>query len=195
METLLLTYWVVILFPLAVLEWPLVTLISGFLVWIGFFNFSLTLLILLIADVLTDIWYYRLGTRVHHVKRAQQYLVTWAFLQRNLSLMSRLRSRRAFVTMFFGKWAYGISLPIIMSAGMCKMGLSRFLIYSIPVSIIQTGWLFLIGFVLWNGYHAIDGYIQYPSIVVTIWLIIIVVVYYYMTKIFANEFDTTKHHS
>ena len=58
---LILQYKYLIVFPLAVLEGPAVSIILGFLVSLNYFHFGAALIILVLADLFGDILYYLIG--------------------------------------------------------------------------------------------------------------------------------------
>ncbi|MDP2670529.1 MAG: hypothetical protein Q8O99_06575 [bacterium] len=103
----------------------------------GKFNIYIILSIITLADVLTDIRYRWIGTKVNSSRRVQRYITKSDLLKNHLSTMKHFWARHTGKTMFLGKQAYGLSVPIIISAGMCHMPLQRFLAYSIPVSFVQ----------------------------------------------------------
>ena len=58
---LLMTYRYLILFPLAAVEGPIVALLVGFLISLGYFQFFPAFGIMILGDLIPDSFYYYLG--------------------------------------------------------------------------------------------------------------------------------------
>jgi len=161
---LLVTYLTLLVAGL--LEGPAVSIFSGYLARLGHLNLLGVLGIFIIADILSDLLYYALGyfSLRHRVIRS--------FFTRKLAdkemLFRDLWHSHFFSMMFFGKLAYGISVPIIMSAGALQMPLRKFLAGSIPVSVFQTSLLVLTGYLMGEAYYHLIPYIQYPLLVMSV---------------------------
>jgi membrane protein DedA with SNARE-associated domain len=52
-------YWLI--FPIVIIEGPIIVVISGFLVYLGFLNAYITYIILVIGDSIGDSMYYAIG--------------------------------------------------------------------------------------------------------------------------------------
>ena len=154
-------YW--ILFPLVVIEGPIVATLAGFLVFLGYLRFWPTLGILLVGDIASDAFYYllgRFGNRHRLVKKyGRQLQPLWDKHPRQL--------------IFFGKLAYGLSVPLIVSAGVAKISPGRFLAYVLPATVLQYGGLLLVSYYLGLSYKLTEKYIFYLGLVVMLVLIIL----------------------
>ena len=126
---------------------------------------------MLLGDVASDLVYYHLGFFANKSKRIQRYIAKKKFLFENLALLEKLWEKHPMKTMFFGKQAYLICGPIIISSGVLKIKLSRFLRYTIPVSAFQVLLLLGIGYYFGNGYVLASQYMQYPAILLAIILV------------------------
>lgn len=58
---LLIQYRYIVIFPIVVIEGPVITMISGFLVSLGYMNFWIAYSILVVGDVTGDVLYYAIG--------------------------------------------------------------------------------------------------------------------------------------
>lgn len=177
MEALLIHYSYFILFPLSFFEWQLSTLISWFLIFNGHFNIWITLPIILFADFCSDTMYYWIGRTQVNTSLMKRYIDKTHFLWKHLEIMDNLWKTHPIKTMILWKNAYMISIAIIASAGILQMPYLRFLSYSIPVSFIQYSILLFIGFHLGKSYELASNYLQYPGIIVVLFIIVLLFCY------------------
>ncbi len=178
METaiLLLTkYGYFILFPLAVIEGPVVSLLVGFLMYLGYFQFFPALAILVLGDIVPDIFYYYIGRFGNGKKLIEKYGT-------HLNLIEKLWQEHGKKTMFFSKIAYGLSTPLLISAGLVKMPLRRFVSYTIPISITLYTVIIIIGYYLGSSYQLAAKYINYAEIIIAIFFVIFIAAYVFSAK-------------
>lgn len=176
-QQLLLQFWYLGLYPLVVIEGPLVTTLAGFLIFSGYFHFFPTFLAVFLWDVTSDIIYYHVGFFAHKSKHVQKYIAKKKFLFNNLALLEDLWGKHPVKTMFFGKQAYLLCGPIVISSGVIRVGLGRFIAYSTPVSAFQALLLISVGYYLGNGYELAGQYMKYPAILIAFFLIILIYFY------------------
>ena len=190
METLLLKYWYIALFPISFLEWQVSTLLCWFLISTWHFNLRIVFPIIRLADVACDNMYYWIGRGSFTSKKLNSIIDKSKFLSWHQVLMKRLWNEHPLKTMILGKNAYLISIVIIASAGKLKMPYLRFLKYSMPVSFIQPSILLFIGYNLWNGYKFAANYIQYPGMLIALIFILIIIFYRNVSKHITKDFET-----
>lgn len=179
---LLTTYKYIILFPLAALEGPMVALVVGFLIYNETLSFLPAYLILLLGDLIPDSIYYFIGYFWGNQKLVQKIITRSNFFSNNLNIIKRLWLEHSKKTMFFGKLAYGLSIPILISAWMVKMPFRKFVIYAIAVSMFQYWIIMLIGYLLWKIFIIASAYINLAYYLVAILLIILIIIYISMQK-------------
>lgn len=189
--TILLTYKYIAIFPLAVIEGPFLAVLLGYLVHAQYVNLYITFLVLLSADILPDIFYYHLGKRGGKKVLESKYFANSKYTAEHLRVIEYLWNRHTKKTMFFAKISYGISLPLIISAGVAKMPLKRFILTSLPIGILQIGVFMFIGYHLGTSYAVAEKYMKYPGILAVILLIILLIGYVFLrkhvTKLFEKE--------
>lgn len=134
------------LVPFAIVEGPLVAAACGVGVALGFLNPFIVLPILLLGDLLPDLVYWlcgRWGTRMGWVRRVATRV---RLLREHLPALEELWRTRLYTTMLTVKLAWGISAPFIVSAGMAKVPLRRFIMASLSVAVPYLGILFCLGY-------------------------------------------------
>lgn len=179
---LLLKYKYLVLFPLAVFEGPLVSLVVGFLLYKGLINFWLAFLILLLGDIIPDTIFYLIGYYGRETKFVQNRVLKTKFFTNHLNVIEKLWLEHGRKTMFLGKLAYGMAIFFLTSAGLVRMPFRKFISYAVPVSIFQYGLIVLIGYLLGNSYVVASGYISSVYYLLGIVVVVCIVVYYLLVK-------------
>jgi membrane protein DedA with SNARE-associated domain len=187
--SLILTYKYLIIFPLAVIEGPFLSIALGYLVHAQYVNAYLTFLVLLAADILPDIFYYHLGKTGGRKVLEGKFFSKSKYTAENIKILEYLWHKHTRKTMFLGKLAYGIATMIIISAGIARLPLRTFVITSLPVGIFQIGILMLVGYHLGSSYVVAEKYIKYPGIAVAILVACVLVGYILLRKRIAAEFE------
>jgi membrane protein DedA with SNARE-associated domain len=170
------------LFPLAVVEGPLVSLVVGFLIHKQILSFWLSFLILLLGDIIPDSIFWCIGYYGRGTKMVKKYVLDNKLFANHLNVIERLWTEHTKKTMFLGKLAYGMALPFLISAGVIKMPFKKFITYAVPVSIFQYGTIVLIGYLLGNSYNAASFYVGSIYRVLAIFVILCIVIYYLIIR-------------
>ncbi len=159
----LLTYRYWVLAPLALIEGPLVALGCGVAGSLGFINPLIAWGILVVGDLIPDLMYYAIGK---HGSEAA-FLTRWKILRNirdNLASLSDLWHRHGLLMMINTKLAYGLSAPLIVSAGIVKLPPSTFVRYSLAVSGPFLALLMAAGYYLTSYYAALKELIENAEI-------------------------------
>lgn len=183
----LMHYKYIILFPLAVIEGPLVSFAAGFLVRTGVLNLWLTYLILLPADLIPDTMFYAIGYYGLNSKLVQNFIGRFSFFHNHFDRVEKLWKNHAWKTILLGKIAYGMALPFLMSAGMVKMPFKKFLWYTFQVTMLQYTIILAIGYASGHFYAMISRYIYVPYYFMGAVVIIFIVSYILVSKLARRE--------
>ncbi len=186
---LILTYKYIIILPMAIIEGPFLAVLMGYLVYASYLNVFLTFFVLLLGDIGPDIFYWRLGRYGNKKILESKYFSSSGKIATHLDTLENMWHKHTKKTMFFGKIAYGISVPIIISAGIAKLPLKRFVLVSLPVGMSQIALLMLLGYHLGTSYEVASKYVTYPGIIVAILIAIGIVIYIFFAKHFAKLFN------
>lgn len=180
------------LIPLGFIEGPIVSTFSGYLARLGYLNLLMVIIIFVFVDILSDSFYYFLGRLSAKNKLIQ------AFFNKKLSgkklVFVNLWETHFFLMMFFGKIAYGISIPIIMSAGALNISAKKFFTLSIPISVLQTSTFVILGYMLGEVYYLAIDYVKYPIFFISLVLSITFILIFYIktqTKNILTEKENT----
>lgn len=180
--SLILQYRYLVLFPLAAFEGPVISLIVGFLVSVGQFDFLPAYAVLLLGDIIPDTFYYYIGRLGDKKNLVRKYASKKGIISQNIPLLKKLWHDHGKKTMFLGKLAYGLSTPFLISAGLVKMPYKKFISYAVPVSFFQYFVLLTAGYYLGSSYQAAEKYFKIGGYVFAGLLIVFVIAYVIFIK-------------
>lgn len=169
---LLLTYkyWIVI--PLSIIEGPILSVICGFLVTMGIFNFFLIYVIMAIGDIIGDAFIYWLG---YAGKKYLKYFKVSDEKLEQAKLYFKDNHRKALIT---SKLVHGIGLAGIVAAGALQIPYKKFFKTCAIISFLQSFVLVLIGVFFGHAYVAIEKYLSdYAAIISIAFLIFLLFLY------------------
>lgn len=159
-------YRYILVFISAAIEGPLVAIFVGFLISLGQLSLLPTYIILLFGDIIPDTFYYYVGLLGNRWSVAERYGKYLNISDAHLKTLSHLMHNHGGKTMALGKLAYGLSTPILISAGLVKLPLKRFLSYVIPVTIVQYAVFLTLGYYFGSSYVALKHYFAYAEFVI-----------------------------
>lgn len=187
--SLLLTYRYFVLFPLACFEGPVVALVAGFLVHLGYFDILPAFLIMCAGDFVSDVLYYYIGRFGSQKKYLEKYSQRYKFIGDNFPALEKLWHVHSIKTMFISKLAYGLSAPLLISAGLAKMAARKFISQAFLVTLSQYVIIMTIGYYLGYSYNYAIKYIKFTGILIAVALIIFIIVYVSVQKYARREIE------
>ena len=156
---LLFTYSYLILFPLVVIEGPIVTIIAGFLVSLGFMDFLPTYLTIVTGDLSGDILYYSAG-RWWLNKTYKGFL---KFLHINMDLVHKLEKavkKNKGPFLFFGKLSHAIGGLILFAAGSARIPLKEFMWFNFLATLPKSLILLAVGYYFGSTVSNFNKYVD-----------------------------------
>ena len=177
----LLVYKYYILFPLAIFEGPIVTVIAGFFVATGFLNVFLIYIIVILADFLGDTLLYLLGRQGNSfiVKHGAKIGLTAQKL-RQADDCYKNNSKK---TVVMSKIFHGIGIIGLISAGILHINFKHYIRLCILVSFVQTAAFLIVGFLFGHAYLRIAEYLDYfAAFISALALLAIAFIIYYKSK-------------
>ncbi|MDI3496391.1 MAG: hypothetical protein PWQ35_412 [Patescibacteria group bacterium] len=183
---LLTTYRYLLLFPIAIAEGPVITMISGYLSYLNFLNFFIAYIIMIIGDLAGDIVYYAIGRwgRLRIIEKYGHYVGVTRERIINMEQIFESNDKRALIG---GKFIFGIGGLIIIASGAAKYNFKKFLSYCILGTIPKSLILMIIGYYFGHAYIKIAKYFDYTAIISIFLFIFICVAYYYFQKYMKNS--------
>lgn len=146
------------LFPLAVLEGPIVTLIGGFLVRLGILNPLIVYAIVVLGDIIGDALYYVIGRFGRHT------FLNW--IGRHIGVThEKLESVRThfashgYKTITAAKLIQGLGPVGLIAAGGAHVPYLRYMLMCLSVSLVQSALFLAIGFLFGHAYALLNHYL------------------------------------
>lgn len=179
---LLFTYSYLILFPLVVIEGPVVTIIAGFLVSLGFMDFIPTYLTIISGDLAGDLLYYSAGR--WWLNRFYKGIVK--FFGINMDMIHKLEKsikKNKGPFLFFGKLSHAIGGVILFAAGSAKISIRDFLTFNflatIPKSLILIG----VGYYFGSTVSNFKKYVDFTVLGLFVFTLLLIGLYFAVSKI------------
>ncbi len=178
---LLITYKYILLFPWAVVEGPIVSVIGGFLSSTGILNPIITYVLLVIADLVGDTLYYSIGRF-----GGRPFIHKWGrFFGINEEKLLKTEThfhRHAGKTLAIGKtqpWG----MFVLIASGLSKMPYLRFMWINLAVTIFKSLGLMLVGYYFGKSYALISEYFGlYGEITVILAVVVLLVWFLFFRK-------------
>ncbi len=173
-------YGYVIVFPIAVIEGPTISIISGFFISLKIFNPYIVFLVLAVGDLVGDTLYYILG----------RYAGQWFILhigkyvgitKERITLTEKYFHKNDWKILLFGK-TQAIGSVLLFVAGVVRVKYSRFISYNILGTIPKTILFLIIGFYFGKTYVTSSKYLDYFSLVWLLLSVVLIAVYIYVKK-------------
>ena len=134
-----------LLFPLVAVEGPLATISAGFLVSDGLIGWPVAYTLAVTADLTADTLYYLLGRSARR-PWAGRLLHRIGLTQERLAAMEASFQGNDARVLVTAKVADFAAIPVLIAAGLTKVGYGRFLGWNAAATIPKAGVLMLVGF-------------------------------------------------
>ena len=160
----LMHYKYLALFPLAVLEGPIITVITGFFSSLGYINFFLAYIVIVIGDLVGDAFHYALGRfgREKFIDKWGRYI---GVNKKQIESIEKQFDKRGSKLLFIGKMAHGIGGAFLVAAGMIKMPFDKFIFSNFLATLVKSFILLLAGFYFGRALDSINSYLEKISLI------------------------------
>lgn len=170
------------IFPVAVLEGPIITIISGFLVSRGRLALVPALLVVFFGDIVSDCVLYSIGRGGRYVLR---YIKFFHISPERIEKLEDRFKSSPWKTMMLAKVSYGLGTVFMIASGASHMPPKKFLQYIFSLDFVRSSFLLAIGFYFGKAaLHFGPTYLEYYATAV---LIIIPVGYFVYYKRFKTK--------
>lgn len=174
-------YKYLVLFPLIVIEGPILTIICGFLVSIGQLNFAIAYTVIVLADLTGDLVLYSLG-RFSHGKTEHPIVRFLGITKERIAIIEDKIFKHPKKIFSIGKISHGLGGVVLFAAGAVKYSFNKFLIYNLIITIIKSIVLLFIGYHFGRAYASISHYLDYGAIALAIIFVAIYILFLRYTK-------------
>ena len=178
----LIKYKYLILFPIVVLEGPIITVIAGFLSSLNYLNLFIAYAVVVCADIAGDCIYYALGYwgREKFIKKCGHYI---GISNARVIRLENHFDNHSGKTLFLGKISHGIGGVFLFAAGLAKMPFSKFIWFNFIATVIKSMALILIGFYFGEAITKINSFFELVgTIFLGIGIAAILIYFYYYRK-------------
>ncbi len=180
-------YGYLILFPIAAVEGPIVALLVGFLIFLGIFQLVPSMIILVLGDLIPDIVYYSIGKFGNKQDFVKKYSAKVRFISDNFHIVEDLWHKHTKKTMMVSKLAYGLSTPLLISAGLVNVKFFKFVTMSFVQSVIQYAVIISLGYTLGHSYQLAAPYVKNAGVIIAIGIIFFAAVYIVIARKARNK--------
>ncbi len=147
---MLLDFRYFILFPLVVIEGPIITILAGFFMSLGNLNFFITYPLVIAGDLGGDIIYYFLG-RLRNGKFAVRWGRHFGITEKRVEQLETHFRNNGGRTLLIGKLSHGIGAAFLVAAGIAKMPFWRFIWYNFLGTAPKSILLLAVGYYYGNA--------------------------------------------
>jgi membrane-associated protein len=177
--TLLSRYGYEVLFPIAVFEGPAATMIAGALVATGEFNGVTAFIVLVVADLVGDAFYYSLG-RWGHTRFLEQIGKYLGLTQDRLKPLEDSFRKHDWKLLLVGK-TQALGSLVLYFAGAIRMDFMRFMAWNLAATAPKTILFELVGYFLGQTILHSRKYIDEVTMV-TFGLALLLLLLYWLSK-------------
>ena len=153
----LITYRYILILPLTVIEGPVIMVVCGFLLHLGYFDFWPVYLVLLSGDLIGDFFWYGVGFYGAKplVRRYGHFVsLTDEKMEKIETVFSKHQNKILFISKI--TMGLGFALVTLITAGAVRVPLKKYATFNILGGFIWTGFLVGLGYFFGNLYTIID---------------------------------------
>ncbi|PJE76129.1 hypothetical protein COV04_01200 [Candidatus Uhrbacteria bacterium CG10_big_fil_rev_8_21_14_0_10_48_11] len=163
----LFAYPYLVLFPAVVIEGPIVTVLAGFAVSLGYLNFLLAYTLVVVGDLVGDSLYYALGRWGRDSSLHRWGRLVGVTPERVERLDQHFEAHTG-KTLLAGKFMHAIGGAILVAAGAARVRFLTFIWYNLLGTLPKSFLLLLVGYYFGKAYATIDRYLNYTGIAIII---------------------------
>lgn len=149
--------------PMAIIEGPIVTVISAYLAKLGYMTLLGVYLVCVLGDLIGDAMYYWIG-RAGPAILPERWLAKLGINAARKMALEGHFAEKGGRTLLLGKWTHSVGLPIMLASGAARMNFSVYMGYNFIGTIPKTALFVAIGWFLGSAYTAVDTWIWRASL-------------------------------
>ena len=166
-------YWII--FPISVIEGPIIAVIGGFLSSLGVLNLFMVYAVILFGDFIGDTIYYALGRWGKNI--VQRYGPRFNLNEEDIEGAKKYFLENQTKAIILSKVIHGFGIAGLITSGALKISYIRFILTSSVVSIFQYALLLFVGVAFGRAYKQIDQYLNYFIIISSVLAIIAIIIF------------------
>ena len=161
-----------ILFPIAVVEGPIITVIAAYVASLGYLNLPAVFCVVVAADLVGDIVLYHVG-RSWHLLRRLSWMPRFGVNEARLLVLENHFERHGPKTLLIGKLTHSAGFLVLIAAGASRMPFGAFLWYNLLGTLPKSLFFLILGYAFGYAYNEIDSYIFRVSAAVLLVVVLV----------------------
>jgi len=170
-----------LLFPIAILEGPIVTVIASYMARLGLLNIYAVYVICVLADLVGDAVMYFIGRGGPNILPDRWRKRLWSNPERIALLTDHFHTKGG-RTLLIGKITHSAGFLVLLAAGASRMPFWKFLWFNLLGTVPKTLFFTVIGYTLGAAYATIDNYIFRFSMVILLLLVVAAIIWFFRRK-------------
>jgi len=151
-------YWVI--FPISVIEGPIITVLGGFLVSLGVLGMLPAYIILVIGDVAGDIMFYGIGKYSRTFSWINRFTRFLGYTEEREKSLQNHFETHPYKTFLLAKFSQGIGSTVQIAGGMTGFSLRKFTWISFIGTVPKAFFLMTLGYYMGGSYTKIKEYLD-----------------------------------
>jgi membrane protein DedA with SNARE-associated domain len=162
----LIHYRYLVLFPIMVAEGPIITIIAGLLVSLGYLDLTATYLLAVTADLVGDTLYYCAG-RIGTNRFLERWTTRMPDARGQIEKLKGHFDRHVGTTLLMGKLTHGVGGLILLTAGAVRIPFAAFFWFNLLGTLPKSLLLLLVGYYFGHSYRTIGSYLDAVALIST----------------------------
>lgn len=179
-------YKYLVVFPITVIEGPIITVIGGFLSYLGYLNIYAAAFLLMLGDWIGDGLHWVLGryySKANWFKKIGKY---FGYDENKEKVIEEHFKKHPKKTVILAKVSHGVGGLVQIAAGMAKMDFWDFMKYSLIGTVPKTLLLFSLGYYLGSSYEQINTYMNRVAYTV-VFIVVFIAIYFIFRRVVNKE--------
>lgn len=151
----------ILLFPIAVMEGPIVSVIAGFLASLGIFNLFVVYTIIVVGDILGDAFWYLLGRFGGNWRYTQPIKKLFKLTPERIESTKHKFQTHRYKMMMASKLIHGVGSAGLFTAGLVRVPYPMFAVTCLVVTLVQAALFVGLGYFFGEAYEVIGQYLDY----------------------------------
>lgn len=180
-----------LLFIIAVVEGPLITILAGWLSFLGHLSTWLAYIVVLFGELIADTLYYALGYYGRE-KVFRWFPKTLGKSKDKIEKFEKMLHAHAGKTLLITKLTHVGGIPTLIAAGAVRVPFLKFSLYNTIATIPKISALFIIGYFFGSAAGKINHYFEYGGTILTILVVIFFINYFFLIPFTKKKFRKSK---
>jgi len=171
------------IFPLAFIEGPIITILSGFLASLGELNFILAYLLIVAGDMTGDTFFYLMG---RYSQRLPKKLISFFGLTKGRIIFIENQFKTNPKKLFSLGKASALGTIILFASGLSRFPYKKFFFYNLVLTIFKSLLLLIVGYYFGRAYASLKTYLDYGALGLAVLFIVFYVIFLKYSKSFSQ---------